>query len=153
MINDFTGDYYFLSNFSSSPIHEEPKPGEIIEYPTVEHYFQAMKTKNLGLRKKIAAAVTPGQAKYMGRHLQLRPDWENIKLDVMASAIRGKFEWPELREKLLATGDEELEEGNTWHDNFWGNCHCKKCQSISGLNYLGAILMDERERIRAEGDK
>ena len=153
MINDFTGDYYFLSNFSSSPIYEEPKPGEIIEYPTVEHYFQAMKTKNLGLRKKIAAAATPGQAKCMGRHLQLRPDWENIKLDVMASAIRGKFEWPELRKKLLATGDEELEEGNTWHDNFWGNCHCKKCQSIPGLNYLGAILMDERERIRVEGDK
>lgn len=149
MIDSFTGDYYFLSNFSLSPVHQENPE---IEYPTVEHYFQAMKTKDMDTRRKIAAARLPGYAKQMGRRVKLRSDWEDIKIDVMASAIRGKFEWPHLRKKLLATGDEYLEEGNTWHDNFWGNCHCEKCQSVPGLNYLGNILMDERERIRTEGD-
>jgi predicted NAD-dependent protein-ADP-ribosyltransferase YbiA (DUF1768 family) len=49
---------------------------------------------------------------------------------------------------LLATGDEELIEGNTWHDNTWGNCVCQKCQDIPGRNMLGMLLMELRTEIR-----
>ena len=148
MIDSFEGKYAFLSNFYHSPVHEEPKPNMIIDYPTVEHYFQAMKTKDLNIRQQIAAQPTPGAAKKFGRHVALRTDWDNIKTDVMLSALRGKFRWPDLREQLLATGDEKLEEGNWWHDNIWGNCHCPKCSSIQGENRLGKLLMQVREEIR-----
>ena len=42
-----------------------------------------------------------------------------------------------LKERLLKTGKEELVEGNTWHDNYWGNCTCEKCKNIAGQNKLG----------------
>ena len=50
----------------------------------------------------------------------------------------------EIKEKLLATGNSILIEGNYWHDNFWGNCLCSKCKYIKGRNNLGKILMKRR---------
>jgi ribA/ribD-fused uncharacterized protein len=96
----------------------------------------------------IAAAPTPGKAKRLGRQATLRDDWEQDKMNVMEAALRKKFAIPELREKLLATGDAWLEEGNYWHDNFWGVCHCLKCQDEMGWNHLGKILMKIRDEIR-----
>ena len=141
MINRFEKEYFFLSNFYEHPIEENG-----IIYPTNEHYFQAMKTLNIAERKKIAAAPTPGEAKRMGRSVSLRPDWEEIKLDVMKRGLRLKFADLALAEKLLDTLDEELVEGNWWHDNIWGNCNCDKCKNIKGQNNLGKLLM----KIRAE---
>lgn len=145
MIVEFDGDYVFLSNFYPSTIYHDG-----ITYPTNEHFFQAMKTLDIGERKAIAAAATPGQAKRMGRSIKLRPDWEKVKTDVMMEGLRHKFAIPEFRTKLLATGDEELMEGNTWHDNTWGNCVCQKCQSTPGRNMLGMLLMELRNEIRYE---
>ena len=71
----------------------------------------------------------------MGRIVELRPDWENIKINVMASLVAQKFMQPHLRDMLLATGDAKLIEGNTWGDRFWGQC------SGVGENQLGKILM------------
>ena len=144
-ITVFDGEFAFLSNFYSSPITIS---GET--YPTVEHAFQAFKTYDIEERKKIAAAPTPGKAKRMGRNVVLRPDWEEIKEDIMAICLKAKFNIPELRDKLLATGDEELIEGNTWHDNTWGNCVCQKCQDIPGRNMLGMLLMKLRTEIHYE---
>ena len=57
----------------------------------------------------------------------------------------------DLRIRLLATGDEYLEEGTTgWHDNYWGNCECEKCKNIEGKNTLGKILMRVRKELRDE---
>ena len=53
----------------------------------------------------------------------------------------------ELREKLKATGDATLIEGNHWHDNRWGKCTCDKCQNKEGQNWLGKILMEIRETL------
>ena len=53
-----------------------------------------------------------------------------------------------LKERLLATGDEELVEGNEWHDNYWGNCTCDNCKDIPGRNQLGKTLMKVRADIR-----
>lgn len=144
MINCFDKEYAFLSNFFDSEIVDE----DGICYPTVEHYFQAMKTLDKVVRFDIAISTTPGQAKRKGRKVSLRPDWEQVKEQVMYDAIVQKFANEELREKLLATGDEYLEEGTTWHDNEWGNCSCEKCQKIVGKNKLGKILMQVRSEIR-----
>lgn len=143
MITEFDGKYAFLSNFFHSPFAYDG-----IEYPTVEHFFQAMKTLDQEERKKIASADSPGKAKRMGRHVQLRKDWEQVKYTIMCIGIKCKFDaHPELASKLIATGDTILIEGNSWHDNIWGSCFCPKCAEISGQNWLGEILMKERKEL------
>ena len=143
MIVEFDGDYAFLSNFYPSTIYHDG-----ITYPTNEHFFQAMKTLDISERKAIAAAETPGLAKRMGRNVKLRPDWEKIKVDVMRLGLILKFTDAELAEKLVATGDEELVEGNWWHDNTWGNCHCTACSRKGGRNLLGMLLMEVRKELQ-----
>ena len=143
MIVEFDGDYAFLSNFYPSTIYHEG-----ITYPTNEHFFQAMKTLDIDERKAIAAAETPGLAKRMGRNVKLRPDWEQVKVDVMRTGLMLKFTDAALAEKLLATGDEELVEGNWWHDNTWGNCHCTECSRKGGRNLLGMLLMELRKELQ-----
>jgi ribA/ribD-fused uncharacterized protein len=145
MINVFDGEFAFLSNFYPSPITDEHG----ITYPTVEHYFQAQKTLNIAERVAIADAETPGRAKRMGRNVALRHDWETIKIDVMRQGLEMKFQNANLRARLLKTGSMPLVEGNTWHDNTWGDCQCGKCINTPGRNILGKLLMDLRERVRA----
>lgn len=145
MIDFFDGEYAFLSNFyNASCIFEEKF------YPTVEHAFQAAKSLDSAERDWIAAAGSPGLAKRLGRRINLRPDWEKIKFDVMEECLRSKFADPVLKQKLLATGDEELVEGNYWHDNTYGNCSCEKCKDIFGRNMLGNILMKLRTEFMEE---
>lgn len=145
MIDKFEGKFEFLSNFYSSPISD----GKMI-MPTVEHYFQAAKADNVYDYTAIATAATPGQAKRIGRKAVLRHDWEDVKLNVMREALRKKFSDPELKAKLLATGDQYLEEGNTWHDNFWGVCHCIRCQDTMAHNNLGKLIMELRTELQEE---
>ena len=74
----------------------------------------------------------------MGRSRKhpLRRDWEHVKGDVMRKPVRAKFEThADLREQLLATGDEELVE-DTPHDDY-----CGRGRDGSGKNMLGRILM------------
>ncbi|WP_415953032.1 NADAR family protein [Methanobrevibacter woesei] len=139
MIDKFRGKYWFLSNFYESPIEDEN-----ITYSTVEHYFQAQKTLNREEKLKIAKASKPAKAKKMGRQVNLRKDWEDIKLQVMEKALRLKFQNPDLRKKLIATGDEELIEGNQWGDRYWGVCNG------SGKNKLGKLLMKIRKELQEE---
>ena len=68
----------------------------------------------------------------------------------MYQGLKLKFSDPILKEKLLATGNEKLEEGNWWHDNFWGNCYCPKCKNIEGVNKLGKLLMLLRKELKDE---
>lgn len=150
VIDSFDGKYAFLSNFYNSPL---PTYGGEIVYPTVEHYFQAMKTENSEEREQIRLAPTPGIAKRLGRRVHLRADWEKVKQSVMKYALIKKFNHnPSLKSQLLETGDTELIEGNTWHDNYWGNCTCAKCANISGKNNLGRLLMEIREDYKNELD-
>lgn len=143
MITEFDGKYAFLSNFYHAPFTYDG-----IEYPTNEHFFQAMKTLDQEERKKIAAAATPGKAKRMGRQVQLREDWEEVKYTAMRVGVERKFDTHlELASKLIATGDAILIEGNSWHDNTWGSCFCSKCAAIAGKNWLGEILMERRKEL------
>lgn len=145
MIKEFAGKYEFLSNFWHSPFTYEG-----ITYPTNEHFFQAMKTLDPNERMWIASAVTPGDSKRRGRTCKLRYDWEMIKDEVMLTGLRLKFSNPALRTQLIMTGDEELIEGNWWHDNTWGSCSCDACRPIIGQNRLGKLLMQVRTEIREE---
>jgi ribA/ribD-fused uncharacterized protein len=142
-ICEFDGKYAFLSNFYESPIEIEG-----ISYPTVEHAFQAMKTLDNKERLAISKLDTPGKAKRAGRKVALREDWEEIKNKVMYDCVYTKFSDPQLKQMLLDTAPAHLEEGNTWHDNCWGNCHCEKCKNIPGENRLGNTLTKVREELK-----
>lgn len=145
MIALFDGEYAFLSNFYPSPFTHDG-----IMYPTNEHFFQAMKTLDIKQRQAIANASTPGQAKRMGRQVDLRPDWETSKEYVMELGLKLKFQNPILAEKLKATKSHELIEGTTWHDNEWGSCSCPRCINIRGKNKLGNLLMKVRKELLDE---
>lgn len=143
MITRFKGDYRFLSNFSSSFVRLDG-----ILYPTVEHAYQAAKTDDLKLRRQIQNAETPGEAKELGNQIPLRPHWEFLKTEIMADLLIQKFFEPHLRSKLLATGEEELIEGNAHGDRFWGVCKGE------GQNKLGQLLMAVRQLYRIiDGDE
>jgi ribA/ribD-fused uncharacterized protein len=111
-----------------------------IAYPTSEHAYQAAKTINEIQRMNISILNTPAEAKRYGKTVKLRPYWDEMKADVMTEIVRAKFiQNPSLIEKLLATDDAILEEGNTWGDTYWGICKGK------GENHLGKILMELRD--------
>jgi predicted NAD-dependent protein-ADP-ribosyltransferase YbiA (DUF1768 family) len=58
----------------------------------------------------------------------------------MWEILQAKFaQHPDLVAKLIATEDEEIVEGNTWNDKFWGVCDGE------GMNHLGIMLMAIRE--------
>ncbi len=135
----FFGAYRFLSNFWPAPVR---LAGDRFLYPTVEHAYQAAKT-DLRYRAGVQSARTPADAKRQARALPLLPDWESRKLRVMEDLLRQKFSHPGLRRLLLATGDAELVEGNSWGDTFWGVCRGR------GQNHLGRLLMAIRAEIRA----
>lgn len=137
-ITSFSGKYEFLSNFYCSPVTYEG-----ITYPTVEHAFQAAKTFDVTERRRISEMKTPGMAKRAGRRVLLRKDWEAVKFDIMKTLVTQKFEDEKLKQLLLDTGDEELIEGNTWHDTCWGVCNGV------GQNNLGKILMSVRKHYKA----
>ena len=89
-------------------------------------------------------AGNPGQAKRIGRRIELRPGWDDVRDEIMLDLIRIKFYLPSLATKLLATGDAELVEGNYWGDTYWGVSRGR------GENRLGQILMQVRDEIRKE---
>lgn len=115
VIDRFNGPHRFLSNFETAYVLLDGEP-----YWTVEHAYQAAKTLDKRERLWLAGLRTPGQAKRRGRKLALRPDWEQVKDTIMLDLLRQKFRQPQLRDALLATGDAELIEGNTWGDTYWG---------------------------------
>lgn len=148
-INSFKGPYDFLSNFHAYPVTMEG-----ITYQTNEHFFQAFKTTTVEDFNWLLSATTPGIAKrmgsprgYKGRKIVLRNNWDTVKEEIMAIGVAWKFSIPSLRSALIATGDAILIEGNYWHDNYWGNCHCPKCQHIPGQNKLGKIIMGARNAL------
>jgi ribA/ribD-fused uncharacterized protein len=145
MIHNFEGENKIFSNFHLATVWYEGIP-----YPTVEHAYVAAKTLDLDKRKYISNLSwnKAGQAKKIGQKLKIRDNWDNIKVDIMEDLLRQKFGWrPNFKQKLKDTGDQELVEGNYWHDNFWGNCKCRACVDKPGLNMLGKLLMKIRSEL------
>ena len=138
-ISEFKGEYAFLSNFYPSPIVK----GEI-RYPSVENFFQAHKTDWIEEHLHIAMLPNPGEAKHAGRMIELRDDWEEIKGSVMYTGVLLKFlTHDHLAQRLLATGNAKLVEGNHWGDQIWGATWHEKRGWI-GENRLGKALMNVR---------
>lgn len=148
-ITRFMGYWRPLSNFYPVDLWVNG-----VLYPTVEHAFQAAKLDPCNSQRSALIAqivkAPPGTAKAWGRRVPLRPDWEEVKLDTMLSLLKQKFstEHPELRTRLLETGQAQLFEGNTWGDDFWGVVMGP--EGWRGENHLGRLLMQVREEIHLE---
>jgi len=128
--------YEFLSNFYGSTVAYEG-----VLYPTVEHAYQASKSTNKQTRDLIKRAETPYVAKRLGKSIELRSGWADIRIDIMRLLIREKFENPFIRWQLKDTSPKILINENRWNDKFWGICN------NMGENNLGKILMEVREEI------
>jgi ribA/ribD-fused uncharacterized protein len=132
-----------LSNFYPAKITIDSNT-----YPTVEHYFQAMKyTTNVDYQDQIRTAKTPAAAKKLGasKVMPIRGDWEAVREDVMRKALEAKFTQNEnLKKLLLSTGTKTLQEASPT-DVYWGIG-----KSGKGKNRLGILLMELRAKLAAE---
>lgn len=137
-IEFFSGEYRWLSNFYPATVELDGR-----KYPSVEHAYQAAKTLDFNARIIFEEpTMSPGMAKRLGRNFNLRPGWDQMKVSVMLALLKQKFApGTPLAAKLLATGEAELIEGNTWGDRFWGVCQG------TGRNTLGALLMGVRKSL------
>ncbi len=135
-IEGFQGEYRWLSNFWAVEVMLAD-----ISYPSVEHAYQAAKTFNAIDRNTINFANTPSIAKQMGKRVTLRPDWNQVKLDIMLELLRQKFSKDPLKQKLLETEDAEIIEVNWWRDTYWG------VYNGNGENHLGRLIMRVRKEL------
>lgn len=132
--------YRFLSNFYGCPQVVNTEWG-VYEYPTNEHFYQAMKANNKESHYRIGRASSPHQAMKAGRALEskdLKYNWDDIKVKVMLQGLRVKFSDPHLRTLLLDTKDAILREDSP-SDMFWGK---------KGKDMLGKLLMQIRKEVR-----
>jgi ribA/ribD-fused uncharacterized protein len=136
-IKGFFGEYRFLSNFELGDVIYEG-----IKYPSSENAYQAAKSPDLEIRNQFVN-ISPNESKKLGRKIDVREDWEEVKYGIMYQIVLDKFSRNyELGDLLIETGDKYLEETNHWKDKVWGVC------DGVGKNWLGKILMDVRTQIK-----
>ncbi|CAG8624286.1 11526_t:CDS:2 [Diversispora eburnea] len=109
-------------------------------WSTTEHYFQ--------VQEEIRQLTRPRDAARKGRtQAGLRSDWEQVKDDVMRTALRAKFtQHEDLKELLLNTNNSKLVEISPT-DSYWGNA---EKNGTEGKNMLGILLMEIREELKNE---
>ncbi len=140
-IHDFHGQYSWLDNMFLVDVEWEPG----LVFNSTEQGFVYFKTTERSARKTIKAIKDPCRAKGYGRIMQMREDWDEIKFGIMYELVKKKFDQhSHLAGRLIATNGSYLVEGNTWHDNIWGDCSCRQCADVEGQNFLGKTLMSIR---------
>ena len=138
MIKEFQGDYRWLSNFAYVNVVLDG-----ITYRSVEHAYMAAKSFDKEWRKFCQQTERAGEVKKASRKIQLREDWEDVKLSIMEDLLRQKFNTPKYKALLKSTGNVHIQEGNMWGDKFWGVC----LKTNIGHNHLGKLIMKIREEI------
>lgn len=134
-IKEFRDEYSWLSNFAPVSVKLDN-----VFYPSIENAYQAAKVLDPNDRRQFQIC-SASQAKKLSKMVKIRDDWDNVKLLVMRHLCQQKFRQQPYKSKLIATGNAELEEGNSWGDNYWGVCNGH------GLNYLGKLITDVRTEL------
>ena len=117
------------------------------QWPTVEHYYQAMKFEDAAYREAIRSAATPKEAAKLGKNRlrKRRKDWKNNTVIYMT---RGSYikcrQYPEVAAALMESGDTEIAELNSY-DYFWGSG-----RDMRGHNHFGKLWMGIRQKLREE---
>ena len=143
------GQYNWLSNMAEYPIQIEDK-----KYPTVEHYYQAMKAREFQpeLEEKIRTTPSTKAVKALGDKVSnfVKEVWDTKQLEIMKRGVKAKFiQHPELLKQLQETGDKQIGNADA-RDSYWSigtSQNTEKSKDSSkwkGHNHLGKILMELR---------
>lgn len=139
-------EFYVLSNFSSFKVEMHGHDFDTAE--AAYHYTKFAKSPHPGAAAVCQAILTARSAHAAFKIAQVnkeveRPDWKQIRLDVMREILLLKaIQHEYVRRKLLETGDRLLVE-NSWRDNFWG-----EGADGTGANWLGRLWMETRDIVR-----
>ena len=124
---------------------------EGVEYPTSEHAYQAGKARKEAVKKWLMDAPSPSLLAMAAHGLyvwDVAPEWSKTKFDRMRGVLHAKFtQHDDLHELLLSTGDARLVEVATVDNavnRLWGEVNGV------GKNMLGVLLMELREKLRAD---
>ena len=139
-VNGFRGEYAFLSNMYPTDVHMTIN-GQRFCFKSSESAYQALKNPSCAFR---FVGLSGPDAKRLGRKIDLRPDWDAVKDDVMLSVINAKFDSNLFLRNKLGEIDGDIIEANTWGDRYWGQVNGV------GENKLGKILMQKRDEIQKE---
>lgn len=140
-----SGPYWFLSPLALFPIKMHVD-GQDFVFPSVEHYYQAMKFYASDPRfNTILQLKNPDDARLLTKtpeyKVNRRENFDNDKFDIMERGLRAKFaQNRDAAELLKSTGDAILIK----------SCPvCYKCGFGigSGTNRIGKIMMDIRSRL------
>jgi len=113
-----------------------------ITFPSSDHAYQFHKAITSKDKQRLLKAKTPYDVKRISKLVEIRPDWDLIKEDIMYKCVKAKFTQNEdYNIALCMTHPHELVEGNWWGDTEWGVCNGV------GKNKLGKILMRVRNEL------
>lgn len=133
-----------MSNFWSAVVRGD----DGYDYGSVEVAYQAAKSHDPRWKKLCQNPFAkPGDIKRAARGIEIRPDWDGVKRRVMKNLVRQKMTQEPFKSQLLATGDQNIQEGNHWGDEFWGI----NLKTGIGENHLGRIVMEIREELQEDG--
>lgn len=143
MIETFTKEEYrWLSNMYPVVINVKGH-----DYPSVEHAYQAQKCSELDWIDECTNEHNSAKKiKVLSRDVELREDWEDVKLLVMEHCLREKFKQEPFKQALKLTGNQNIQEGNYWNDDFWGVD--LKANPNVGENHLGRLIMKIRNELK-----
>lgn len=107
--------------------------------------YQAAKTTVQAEIDQIWRAEKANDTRLLGQKVTMRPDWDQVKRQVMKEVCMAKFlQHADLRKILMDTGTEELIEDSPV-DWYWG-CGADG----TGQNVLGQVLMELRTELAGE---
>ena len=142
-----SNDTYVSRRDANDPLSTDSKHGfhlDDADWPSVEHYYQAMKFEDEEIREKIRLSPHPKDAASLAKEHKksIRKDWEKIKTTVMTRGTYIKCRThQEVANALLQTDDKKIVE-NSQYDYYWG---CGR--DGRGKNTYGKILMDDRRKL------
>lgn len=144
VIEEFKGEHRYLSNFFDYSFSFHGRM-----FASSEHAFQACKTFDPEEQKIVQEARSPREAKAAGQLVTLRPDWREVRDQLMYLVVKEKFrQSPALNARLQETHGVYLMEGNEWGDTYWGMVWHPLMEEWVGQNKLGLILMQVREELK-----
>lgn len=142
-IYGFKDEYRWLSNFTAL---ETPVEYCGIKFYTTEQLYQACKCKRHE-QFVLFDGLTAAESKKFGRQVEMRSNWDSIRLPVMFQIQMIKYKQPRFNALLRETGDRYIEEKNQHKDQFFG------VYNGIGENHLGKIIMDIRDNYLFKKDK
>jgi hypothetical protein len=139
MIKEFKGEFRWLSNFSEVPVILGG-----VKYPSVEHAYQSAKSEVESWKEFCAETPEAGKVKNASKGISVISTWKRINLEIMKDLLIQKYNQEPYKSKLIATGKEEIQEGNLWGDDFWGI----DLKTGTGKNILGQMIMEIRDELK-----